>query len=331
MKRRLPIILAGLLLVIAALAGYRMRPSRNEPTIDGKYASEWIQQLAHSDNDVLDRDQAIRSLTQLDAAAVPALVEALQKQDSFYTRNFDSFGAHLPGFVLKLAPAPEPSLDVRRAAARQLGELGSSARAAIPALCNALKDPDRVVRGYAYTTLNQLSAKPEDIINGLVGALHSPDPDIRVFAAGELGLFVPESKSAILDLTGALEDTDTSVRLNVVHTLGLMGSSAKAASPTLAKMLNDPLVEIRFNVATTLWQIDQSRIPEVVPVLVEILKSDDDSLVATCIRSLGDIGPAAKAAIPSLEKLATRTEVNLRRMATEALIRIDPLSVDKSG
>src|SRR4051812_48325445 len=90
-------------------------------------------------------------------------------------------------------------------------------------------------------------------------------------------------------------------REDAALTLGALGSKAKAAVPELTTLLTDPSDETREAAAIALWRIERST--EVVPVLVDRLESARD--YQTCLRVmkvLAEMGPQAKAAVPSLRR-----------------------------
>ena len=64
-----------------------------------------------------------------------------------------------------------------------------------------------------------------------------------------------------------------------------------------------------------------------VPDLILVLTDKDTGVRRDAVRSLGDIGPAAKSALPAVEKLLTDSEEIVRDAAKTAKRRIDPDSV----
>src|SRR5262245_48146237 len=73
-------------------------------------------------------------------------------------------GADVKALVTKLQSADS---DVRRQAARDLGELGKDAKAAVPALTNALKDKDLFVRRYAAQALGEIGPDAKGAVSKL--------------------------------------------------------------------------------------------------------------------------------------------------------------------
>jgi len=84
-------------------------------------------------------------------------------------------------------------------------------------------------------------------------------------------------------------------------TLATLGSKAKAAVPELMKLLEDPNDDAREAAATALWKIE--RYAGVVPVLAERMETATDyQTLIRVMNLLGEIGPAAKLAVPVIQK-----------------------------
>jgi HEAT repeat protein len=106
--------------------------------------------------------------------------------------------------------------DVRRAAARSLGQIGP---AALPALTKALDDPR---------------------------------DEVRRLAAEGLGWMGP---AAVEPLTAALKNQSAAARRAAARALGRLGPAAKAAEADLVRAVNDPQAEVRAAAAAALVHI----------------------------------------------------------------------------
>src|SRR5690242_18552067 len=73
-------------------------------------------------------------------------------------------------------------VQVRREAGAALGHLGSRAKAAIPDLIGALKDPDNKVRAKAAEVLWGLGPASREAVPALIVALRDRDGDVRLNA-----------------------------------------------------------------------------------------------------------------------------------------------------
>ncbi len=322
MKRRLAYLsLTGLLLVGAVFSWRHFRAP--ETVHKGRTVSEWLRIVADPKSDVLLRDEAESAFIALGTNSLPVLTNRLFTAETLYSRWRHEGGEKWPAIIRDRLPDALPAALWRRAAAKQLTLLGSEAATTSPLLAAALADPDRVVRGYCYNLLNRMRAPADVIVPGLLVALRSPDPAIRVFGAGELGFIGPEAKAGVPVLIVALGDQDESVRLNAIIALGRIGPAALPSLPALRELLKNPKPEVRLNAATTLTRLDITEAKFSVPVLAALLKHEDQSMIEVALRQLSDLGPHAAAAVPQVEALLDHPDNTLRRLAEEALSRMD--------
>ncbi|MGH7174656.1 MAG: HEAT repeat domain-containing protein [Gemmataceae bacterium] len=213
-----------------------------------------------------EQDKAARALAALGKPAVPALIEALQS---------DKEG--VPGRV-----------------ARALGQIGESAKDAVPALIARLKKNKGRSRDDAEVieALMRIAPRRKEVVPGLRAILREP--------------------------------SSNPCRIHAVVALGKLGSDAKEAVPDLIKMLAEAPGKagpIRFHAATALGQIG-AEAKEAVPALVKLLNDKKAGPGRrTVVVALGRIGPAAKDAVDALKK--ARGEPALREAADKALTRIE--------
>ncbi|MBX7168553.1 MAG: HEAT repeat domain-containing protein [Pirellulales bacterium] len=99
--------------------------------------------------------------------------------------------------------APPPERGVNEAASDALGRIGE---AAIPALLEALRDPDPLVRAEAVRALARMGPEAEPALDALIAALQDGDKGVRRAAAGAIGQIGPAAKKAIPALVQALRD-----------------------------------------------------------------------------------------------------------------------------
>jgi HEAT repeat protein len=206
-------------------------------------------------------------------------------------------GADVRDLIGKLK---NPDNDVRRAAAKELSELGAEASAAVPALTKALSDKDRFVRR---------------------------------FAAEALGAIGPEAKSAVPTLALAINDSTKEVQLAAVEALGKMGpASVKALGNAVKDPAKDPAV--RTKAAQGLAKIGlEAR--GAVPALTSALKAkvkgkgkgkaNDDDIRAEVATALGAVATSEDAAaIAALKAVSEGKQRNkaLKKAASDALRKI---------
>lgn len=91
--------------------------------------------------------------------------------------------------------------------------------------------------GIRETTIDALGRIGEAAVPALVDALQDPDPILRADAARGLARLGPMAKVAIPELIVALSDPEERVRENAVRALGQIGPDAAAAVPALMETL----------------------------------------------------------------------------------------------
>ncbi len=117
----------------------------------------------------------------------------------------------------------------------------------------------------------------------------------------------------------------------VVFLLFLGSTSAIAAAPALGDRelalrliaaLNDPDPDVRANLSQALAKIG----PAAVEPLVEALANTVPERRAGAAAALGLLGPTAKSALPQLLNLLDDKENEVRRQASQAIVRVLPPS-----
>jgi len=185
--------------------------------------------------------------------------------------------------------------EMRRAAVEALGrtlrpwrrEPGPRLRLALPALKQALKDSDRIVRDQAIAKLGERGPAARSAEPALIELLKTEKGlSVRSRAAWALGRFGPAAKNAVPALIDALTDKHVTIRANSATALGRIGSET-AVGPLIVA-LDDPHSEVR----------------------------------AMAAQALGRFGPRARAAVPALRRLSDDKSQRVRKFATEALRRV---------
>ena len=142
--------------------------------------------------------------------------------------------------------------DVRMAAAERLGLLGSSARAAGPALVRATTDPITSVRLLATQALGKADVDADLAVPALAVALTDRDEQVRAAAADALGWRGRRAAAAVPALAHALADDSPVVRRASVAALGRLGTPAHAMLGRVVARLSDPDAIVRAAAAEAL-------------------------------------------------------------------------------
>ena len=226
---------------------------------------------------------AIHSLNSIDPEAITPLIEALKVEHGM----------------------------VRRSAAHALKEMGPRAKAAMPALTEALQsDPDDEVRCSAALALGSMGPEAIQALTEVLTDTGVRHWRVRVAAVNALGNMGPV---AIPTLTPVLKDKDVrnwDVRVAAVHAIANMGSEAIPALTHILK--NEKDEEFLLRVAYALSSIGS----EAIPALTDGLKSEETNVRVAAIGAVGRMGPEA---IPALINALKDEELIVRRRAVASL------------
>jgi HEAT repeat protein len=122
------------------------------------------------------------------------------------------------------------------------------ARKAVEGLLRDLKDKDEGVRLHAAKSLGQMGAGAKAALPALLAAAKDPDPDVRRVAeraAETVREALGQGKDDVARLVEELRDRDEAVRLKAAKVLGRLGVAAKSAVPALSDATKDPDDDVR--------------------------------------------------------------------------------------
>ncbi len=173
---------------------------------------------------------------------------------------------------------------------------------AVPALAKLLVDPEVPVRINAAYGLWTLRAAAAPVTKELAAAIADADASVRRWAITALANVGEAARVAVPSIVAAVADPDRSVRIAAVWTLRRLPDPASV--PALAALLGGQDVDLRHYAAIALALQGQAQ-PEVVRELVDLIeKNGDPGDVGDALRGCATLGPAAKEALPALEKAA---------------------------
>ena len=189
-------------------------------------------------------------------------------------------------------------------ATRALGGFGDSAKQALPALAELLTNGNPQIVLYAATTLAIIGDPGKQAIPVIV----------------ELLTYSAPSQQAEAVVNG--------VRSGAASALERMGSEATAAVPSLIQLLADSDKVVRGRSAIALWKIaGRTDGAEVMAANIwppGIFSSGSSVDLEDQLNALAEMGPAAKAAVPSLHKLCRFNDQVTGPRAFATLKKIDP-------
>ncbi|MFM7242720.1 MAG: HEAT repeat domain-containing protein [Planctomycetaceae bacterium] len=226
------------------------------------------------------------------------------------------------GLAAELVPLlADQERDVGRAAGAALIRLGADAA---PAIRAKLSDP--AVRLQLMEVIAALGSSAKAAVPELVTALG--DPQARGEAAVAVAAIGADAAEAVPTLGSLLADAqaDPGIRYAACYALGRMGPAAIAAEPVirgLTESKDELMATVAVWAALRIKPDDASLFASAVPRLRRALRNDSELVRLEAAVALGDIGPAAAAAIPILELVAEDDPVKqVRQAAATALPKI---------
>jgi HEAT repeat protein len=262
-----------------------------------------------------DADRLVR----IEAATALANIDPRQAPDG------------LPTLVDALNDAPqEIGLPAPVLALRKIGRFRGDT---ISSLVTPLKQSGKESRIQLAIILGLIGPPAKDAVPALRDALRDPDSTIRLCAAQAIGLIDPaQAKNAIPIAVAILKDPDYESRRTALFLLSELGPQAKEAVPALLTTTKSAPKDAQEADSSYLFDAlgeIGSASKETVPALVGMLNDETKSFEAAY--TLGLIGVAAKAAAAAItaklknRKLATTDQLDelTAFFYAQALVRID--------
>jgi HEAT repeat protein len=243
----------------------------------------------------------------------------------------------------------DPDVRVRFQAADALNRLGPLSEPALPALMQAIDDEDANVRVKVINALATMRPFSRPAIPKLLLALNDDVKLVRISAMAAIGALGRDAKAAVPSLIDALREKDPPKNPKDPHTipcvaataLGNIGPDAAPAVPALLEALRSEHLALRGAVLDSLGKI-RAGDEQVIRTLVKIVDEEPHWGVRRgAATALGQIGPEANKAIPSLLRLLDLSEeiqdserrqqiVFLRVAAADALGRMEGFAKEKA-
>jgi HEAT repeat protein len=290
---------------------------------------------AQRDTDETVRTSARDALTRLGKSAVPALIESFTDAgDEVRAGSVESLGRIGAVAVPDLATATRAVDDrVRRGAVAALARSGPAAEPAIPALVQALTDPDKEVRCGAARALGAIRSEKPAAAEALLKRLHDRDEEFRTACReGLVGI----GPGAVGPLTGALKAEDIATRRSAAELLRKIGPEARAALAALCAAAKDADPQVRAAAVTALrdvvtvpadGKIDAAG-QSVLQALAGGLRDSDEEVRIAAHLGMIRLGAAAA---PTLATALSEKEPAVRRLAAETLQKLGPNARTAAG
>jgi len=177
----------------------------------------------------------------------------------------------------------DEDVQVRRAAAQSLADMGLEAAPAVSALSQAIDDDDREVRRLVLLAISQVGPPALSHLPSIKRALDDNELSVRIAAAFAVGRLDPDDKGHRQILIDAMKAGEGGIIVRV----GQLGESAEWAVPTLIELLGDQRPGIRRITADALERIGPVAIAAK-PTLIRLVTDDpEESVRDAAQRALG--------------------------------------------
>jgi HEAT repeat protein len=181
--------------------------------------------------------------------------------------------------------------EIRRMAAKALGESGEDDAKVVGALILGLQDKDTFVRRFSAQSLGNLKTQNKEAIPALAALLNSAEEkkenqNAAAISLGKIG----SSSFSVLHSAFMDKSKPTNIREKAIEALGTLGKDGKSAVPDLMETLKDE--ELRFASAVALGKIgsEAKQAKESLKMIVEDKKQRDKSFKDAASAALKNIG-----------------------------------------
>ncbi|MCL4202816.1 MAG: HEAT repeat domain-containing protein [Pirellulaceae bacterium] len=137
-------------------------------------------------------------------------------------------------------------------------------------------------------------------VDKLIVMLNQGNPRQKIEAAERLSRIPAAASRSVPALIRRVNDTDLYVRRWAVYALGQLAPASRDATSTLMTLLDHKDFALRTYAAFSICQIGNNSSVHSLPVLIEALWTSDPEVQALAAHFIGEIGPAAKDAVPYL-------------------------------
>jgi len=201
----------------------------------------------------------------------------------------------------------------------KIRDMGKDGSRAVPSVMKYLVRPEEYIRSDAFETLKAIVSA--DNVPFLISELNAPEDSIRAAA---------ETLKAIVEADSELNVPEDSIRAaaDLLLAQSAVLNASAPAEPLLLKNLEDPNPDVQAGAAYALGKLKSQA---AVPTLRRLLFAREPPgpksykgwrLNELAALALGDIGPAARDAIPDLRLILESGNTRMQGFAGEALGKI---------
>lgn len=315
-------------------ADVRWRAARALAEI-GPAAAQSVNALtaALKDKDPLVRANAVRALGQMGQAAqrsTEQITQLLADQDDTVRRATvlalreirPDRQITLP-LISKLLEKSEPSTRTLI-----LGVLAEQGKAAVPALKEALPNPN--TRYWACLVIAEIGPDAKETVPELLQAVKDEHPEVRHEALMALAATGDTSQATIDAATTALADRENSVKYAAAYVLGSIGPAAAKATSQLQTLLRSEDPFLRTVGAWALGKSTQNNsqaYAQSIDYLLQSLQHENRDVRLAAIEAIDDLDPEPSKVLPGLIKAFESQEGVIATNVADALVDMGKAAV----
>lgn len=186
-------------------------------------------------------------IREIGSDAVPFLIEAINHKPGLSTWHaYGNIYTNMPRLIAQKMPEPRNATILPFRAYCALGELGSSARSAVPFLASQFTTNNNCV-DFDRATLMKLGTNAVDAIPALTNAFHSSDRWLRLSAGRALSVICPEYPELVPTLLEKFHGTNIVERRFACICFSEMKSHSPEINAALQEALKDPDYSVRYH------------------------------------------------------------------------------------
>jgi HEAT repeat protein len=230
--------------------------------------------------------------------------------------------------LMKIVEDPSQSIDSRVEAAQLLGRLGEQAKEVIPSMVAVLRRlKGRELEPLQIAIIDSLGQMGYSARMALptfaLASGRSSDIDRAIMRATK-NILSTTDEHDIAALTMQLGSKDPSQRLRAVDALRRMGGGAKEATPAIMALLDDGDYTVRNAAIETLIILHgEGNIPEaVIRAVAKDLNESDPGRRLHALYRLSKFGATSAIVADEIDKLRNDPDMSVRRLAQDALNKI---------
>ena len=314
--------------VLIELLGDEKYTSR-EDTVDavGRFGDAAVPHLKKKLNvgSTAARLAIVRCLAKSGASAWPELAPLVLAKDAEISRGvvaaLDATGSSESVIIEALANALENSdYETILLANEAIAKRGAKARAAAPALVNAMFGENALNHVRALDTLRAIDHDPRA---DLRGKLDAKDRRTRALAGYLLYARLNDKEKTLEPMSEALELERSDLQREVAKILGHQNLQAKKVIPILAHYLQaEKEVEDRFRVLQALCPLGEKE-DAAVHAIALALKDTDSVLRFDAARFLGGLAPRSRISLPALRAALDERDPRTRDMIQSTIALLE--------